>query len=301
MEGAKLRPILVVEDDRVLRKAVVDCLEDEGYRVYQAGNAEEAAEIAKKSELDLVVTDVRIGKIDGLQFLAQLKRFKPSVKSIVMTGYASDSAPLRAIKAEAEDYLYKPFELDSLLDAVERVLEGDTEEQRYQGLFSRVVSGYRKISDAAGAAIISARLKALERPRDLCFGSFYVGIRSRMLRFQEALQLWEKIERLETQRREALKEGSPSGNTLKSLSGKFQELRDFISAASRTRMPLIRSEQLSCPEPLFRHLFTGIEEGTISREQLKQASFLRSLDNLTLSQSTVLSELRQLVWGEFSD
>lgn len=288
--------VLVLEDDDFLRNALVEALEDEDYEVYQAADAQQAANTARRQDLDLVVADVRLGEVDGIEFLAQLRRFAPKVRSIVMTGYASNDAPARALKVQAEDYIYKPFELDDLLDAVERVLGAEDEKEKYRGLFGGIKAGYEKLKGAAGAALASAELKALEAPRDLCFSAFYVGVRSRKLNQKEAAELWGRIEALEQQRQELLKGASQLGRG-KALAKDYDYVRELIAAVSRTSLEFRGQQGSSCPAELFAHLFAQLGAGAVSAEQLKQAPVVRTLDPLTLSQSEPLSQLFRCLWG----
>lgn len=289
--------ILVLEDDDFLRKALVQALEEEDYNVVEAAGAEQAAVVARQNDLELVIADVRLGEIDGLEFLAQLRRFKPEVKSIVMTGYASSNAPSRALRVKAEDYLYKPFELDDMLDAVERVLGAEEEKASYSGLLGGLLAGYKKVIDAAGAALTSAGLKSIDSPRDSCFSAFYVGVRSRKLKQHEAFDLWGRVEALENVRQEILKATSPHLNKAKTLAGEYEGVRELIVAVSKTTLPIRSTGDSSCPPQRFSHLFEAIHSGSVSTEQLKQAPVLRSLDPLTLAQSAPLSELFLKLWG----
>ena len=115
--------ILVVDDDVSARKTLVSLLESVGYGVTAVGNAEEAADIMRRSSIDLVLTDLRLPGIDGIDLLRQLQRADNRVLGIVLTGYGSVTEAVRAMKAGAFDFITKPFDLDAVEVSVQRAVE----------------------------------------------------------------------------------------------------------------------------------------------------------------------------------
>lgn len=93
-----------------MRDTLLVVLEDEGFEVTGAANGYEAIEKIKETSFDLVICDIRMAGMDGLDTLATLKKSQPELKSIIMTGYASTEDPIRAIKLGVNDYLFKPFD-----------------------------------------------------------------------------------------------------------------------------------------------------------------------------------------------
>lgn len=130
--------ILLIEDDEEFRALLEAMLEDEGYSVLGAASGELALEIADKSKFDLVVTDVKLGGIDGLDTLAELKRGRSELQSLVITGYATEADSIRAISLGVGNYLKKPFKLPDFLRAVEEVVKHIVKE-RQQEKFQRAV------------------------------------------------------------------------------------------------------------------------------------------------------------------
>lgn len=122
--------ILVLEDDRELRETLEAVLSVEGYRVVTAATGEEAVRAAMESEFDLVVTDIRMPGIDGLQALEEMRKHCGDVESLVVTGYSTEEDSIRAIRLGAGDYLTKPFKLEDFLAAVETILARRREAQR---------------------------------------------------------------------------------------------------------------------------------------------------------------------------
>jgi len=115
--------ILVVDDDPSMRDTLLVVLEDEGFEVTGAANGYEAIEKIKETSFDLVICDIRMAGMDGLDTLATLKKSQPELKSIIMTGYASTEDPIRAIKLGVNDYLFKPFDAQQFLKSVRKSIE----------------------------------------------------------------------------------------------------------------------------------------------------------------------------------
>lgn len=115
--------ILVVEDDPLMLSALEILLEDEGYDVSTASSGMEAIEKAKGENYDLVVSDVRMAEMDGIETLSNVKKQQPDARSIVITGYASPDIPVQAIKLGVDDYIMKPFDDRQFVASVKRCLE----------------------------------------------------------------------------------------------------------------------------------------------------------------------------------
>lgn len=110
--------ILIVEDDLALCEALCDTLEIEGYRVISAKTGIEALAVLQKHAVGLVVSDVQMPGMDGLQLLQNLKQKYPELPVLLMTAYGSIPRAVEAMQAGAIDYLIKPFEAKVLLDKV---------------------------------------------------------------------------------------------------------------------------------------------------------------------------------------
>lgn len=111
----KQLPILIVEDDASLREALLDTLELSRYRVLVANDGMQALEILKDTAVGLVITDVQMPNMTGLQLLHEIKSHWPHVPVLLMTAYGVISQAVEAMREGACDYLVKPFEVDELL------------------------------------------------------------------------------------------------------------------------------------------------------------------------------------------
>jgi len=115
------RRILVVEDEEKLRRVIELQLVSAGFDVDKAATAEEGIKVADRA--DLILSDLRLPRMDGLEFLAQIRRQNTLVPVIMMTAYGSIETAVESMKAGATDFLLKPFSLDHLMQVVNKALE----------------------------------------------------------------------------------------------------------------------------------------------------------------------------------
>jgi two-component system, NtrC family, response regulator HydG len=115
--------ILVVDDDSAHRLMLCTLLSGWGYQVNEADDGSTAIEQVKARPFDLVLMDVRMVKISGLQALDQIKSYNPAIPVIIMTAYSSVETAVEALKQGAHDYLTKPLDFDKLRLTIERAME----------------------------------------------------------------------------------------------------------------------------------------------------------------------------------
>lgn len=115
--------ILVVDDEAIARANMIHVLSKEGYACHGAANGREAQEILAQEEIDLVVTDLKMEQMDGLELLEEINRTMPEVPVIMVTGFATVSSAVDALKKGAAHYLGKPVNLEELRRTVKDVLE----------------------------------------------------------------------------------------------------------------------------------------------------------------------------------
>jgi DNA-binding NtrC family response regulator len=115
------RRILVIDDEQIVLDSVSRILVA-GYEVDTARSSPQGLQWALSREYDLVLTDIRMPEMGGMRILRELKRSRPAVPVVIITGYATVESAVRAIKLGAENYLEKPFTPDSLTAAVEGAL-----------------------------------------------------------------------------------------------------------------------------------------------------------------------------------
>lgn len=116
------RTILLIEDDAAIRRAVVDALTSGGYRTVAAENGELGLEAAGSDNFDLVLLDLVLPGIGGLEVLASLRETQPATPVIILTALGEEVDKVRGLKLGADDYVVKPFSVRELLARVEAVL-----------------------------------------------------------------------------------------------------------------------------------------------------------------------------------
>ena len=115
--------LVVVDDEKNAADALGALLRDDGYQVSVAYDAETALKVLEVEEPDLVLTDLRLPGMDGIELLGRIRQMHPATMVVVMTAYGTVKNAVRAMKLGAEDYLAKPVDVEELELVVERALE----------------------------------------------------------------------------------------------------------------------------------------------------------------------------------
>ena len=159
--------VLVMEDDPDLCETLVDTLQEEGYEVTSATRGEDAVEQATRTTFDLVVADVRLRGMDGLEALQRMHRHQPDVQSMVITGHCDESYSIRAVRLGVGEYLKKPFSRSEFLDCVralvKRRLDTLARQELERGLRQVALGSLEALAgalDAQDAAATGSRLQA---------------------------------------------------------------------------------------------------------------------------------------------
>ncbi len=114
--------VLVVDDEEIARTNLEHVLKKEGYAVRTAANGLEALELLRAWSFDLIVTDLKMDKMDGMTLLSEAGRLSPGTQIIIVTGYATVNSAVEAMRTGAAHYLTKPISLDSLRSTVRELL-----------------------------------------------------------------------------------------------------------------------------------------------------------------------------------
>ena len=115
--------ILVVDDEPVVRESLRDWFREDDYPVEMAADAHEAMQKLEESRWDILLTDVKMPGMDGLELQKKAKQIDPEITVIIMTAYASVDSALQAIREGAYDYVTKPLDPDDLEQIINRVAE----------------------------------------------------------------------------------------------------------------------------------------------------------------------------------
>ncbi len=115
--------ILIVDDDEVMQQTLSDVLKKRGYEIFVANSGNEALSVIKKYIIDLILLDMRLPDVDGLEVLKKIKEFDTEILVIIMTAYSDIQTAVSAMKSGAYHYINKPFELEELKLLIEKGLE----------------------------------------------------------------------------------------------------------------------------------------------------------------------------------
>lgn len=115
-----MKTIMIVDDEAVIRDLCSRALK--GYHFVQAGNGQDALALFEKGGIDVVLTDIMMPGMDGIELLKRIKAKEPTIVVIVMTGFAEKDVILNALKADADDFISKPLNLLQLKTAVDKAL-----------------------------------------------------------------------------------------------------------------------------------------------------------------------------------
>jgi two-component system nitrogen regulation response regulator GlnG len=149
-----LGKILIVDDDPQLRQSFEKLLTNEGHSVQTAPTGEAGIETVRESVPDLVIIDVRLPGMNGLETFDAMREIEPKLPVIVMTAYGTTETAIEATKLGAFDYVLKPFEIPAILTLIEQALEA--------GRFTRVKVEMDVAPDTASTEVIIGRSKPMQ-------------------------------------------------------------------------------------------------------------------------------------------
>jgi DNA-binding response OmpR family regulator len=166
--------LLVVDDEATIRSFLVRVLERERYRVTSASDGMEALNILSQSRIDLMLSDIRMDQLDGVDLLKQARSAYPDLAVLLLTGHATVDSAVAALRHGALNYLLKPVKNEDIVEAVHLALEERAHQQRRNQLeqlaaqFSTVISG--------GADTVQDVDAAVDRPTYLICGSIELDL-----------------------------------------------------------------------------------------------------------------------------
>jgi len=114
--------ILIIDDEAIVRISCKKCLEPEGYDVDSAENGIAGLQLVKSNTYDLILTDLKMPDMDGIEFLSTIRETHPKTKVIMITGYSTAEHAEQAMKSGAYNYIEKPFTPEILVKAVKDAL-----------------------------------------------------------------------------------------------------------------------------------------------------------------------------------
>ncbi|UCG78416.1 MAG: sigma-54-dependent Fis family transcriptional regulator [Nitrospirota bacterium] len=142
--------ILVIDDEQGIRDTLKGILEDEGYNVITAESSEDGIELLKRSLPDLVILDIWLPNMDGIEALSIIRDIMPDLPVVMISGHANVELAVKSTKLGAYDFLEKPLSLDRIIITVERALEKSALIKKYKELQDGYSHSHRLVGRSAG-------------------------------------------------------------------------------------------------------------------------------------------------------
>jgi len=113
--------ILIVDDEKNVVNLLDKMIKKQGYVTFNASNGREALDVIDRNQIDIVITDIRMPELDGISLLKKIKEVDPSIEVILITAFATLETAIEALRIGARDYITKPFDLEDIMIAIEKV------------------------------------------------------------------------------------------------------------------------------------------------------------------------------------
>ncbi len=152
--------VLVVDDEANIRKTLEGVMSDEGYRVVTAESGEKALEVLSRSVVDVVLLDVWLPGMDGLEALRRAREMYPLLPVIMISGHGTIDTAVKAVKSGAFDFIEKPISLDKLLITLSRAIEQGELRTENVELKERVEKKYRLVGESEATRKVRAEIAA---------------------------------------------------------------------------------------------------------------------------------------------
>ncbi|MCE2432636.1 MAG: sigma-54-dependent Fis family transcriptional regulator [Candidatus Latescibacteria bacterium] len=166
MTGQVSMTVLVIDDDAHIRSSIGKFLIARGHTVIEAADGEKGVEVVESQAVDIVITDVKMPKMDGLEVLRRVRSISPETEVIVITGVKEPENAFRALREGAFDFFNKPFKVEDLNAAIQRTVCYQTlrkETSRMQARLDRLVAQERErggLNAIIGASEVVVKMKA---------------------------------------------------------------------------------------------------------------------------------------------
>lgn len=155
--------ILLIDDEPSILSVLTTLLKAEGHDAVPCRQGEKAQEIIRSDDFDLMICDIRMSPIDGMQLLRQARRERPAMEAIMLTAYGTVETAVAAMKEGAYDYVTKPFKVDELLVTVKRALERGNLIAENATLKARLEARYRFENIVAESPSMRSVCEMIER------------------------------------------------------------------------------------------------------------------------------------------
>lgn len=142
--------LLIVDDEAAVRESLREVLRTDGYEIDAAETGEKALNAIQENDYDLILLDIRMPGMSGIEVLRKVNQVAPDTKVIMLTGHGTVETAVEALRHGAHDYILKPFSTQSILSSVSRGLANRIEKQQKKILLEQLESSLRRLKDAEG-------------------------------------------------------------------------------------------------------------------------------------------------------
>src|SRR5215210_4119145 len=141
--------LLIIDDEKAIRKTLTEILSFEDYKVEEAADGEEGLKKFKEKTFDAVLCDIKMPKLDGLEFLQKATEHNPDVPIIIISGHGNIETAVEAVKKGAYDFIQKPPDLNRLLITIRNAMERNTLGSEAKTLKRKAFKAQEMIGDSA--------------------------------------------------------------------------------------------------------------------------------------------------------
>ena len=142
--------ILIVDDEIGVRESLEELLRLEDYQAESTGTGEEALKVLSEDSYDMVLLDIRMPGIDGVEVMHEINKYHPETRIILITGYGSLDSAIEAIRSGAQDYILKPYSAEDILLSIIRALSEKETKTRKEILIEQLASSLDQLKDVEG-------------------------------------------------------------------------------------------------------------------------------------------------------
>ena len=142
--------ILIVDDEKITRKSLEEILKLEGYRVESCGDGQSAVDELERNSYDLLLLDLKMQGMDGLQVLEQASIIAPECKVIMLTAHGSLESAIQALRQGAHDYILKPAKPEELVASVNKAISARQDSERKKLLISQMEASLQELKESEG-------------------------------------------------------------------------------------------------------------------------------------------------------
>src|SRR5258708_21142677 len=155
--------ILIVEDEAKMRRLLEVNLGEDGFTTFSAGDAESGLKLLRENSIDLVVTDLKLPSMNGLEFLQAIKHQNAALPVVVMTAFGTVETAVEAMKAGASDYVLKPFSLAEIRMVIHKELDNSRLREENRSLREALGEKYSHPNIVAVSSKMQEVLATVER------------------------------------------------------------------------------------------------------------------------------------------